>query len=344
MTRKPIELTDSPERGPAPVDLVSDVLSMLRLAGAIFLRAEFTSPWAYESPPPDDLASVLETSAERLILFHIIAEGQCWIRTTRGNLLDLCAGDVVVLPYADQHIVGSPERVPPSPIGELIPPPPWDQFPVVRYGGGGERTTIVCGYLHCDDPIFNPLLRTLPPLFSVQPPDGPAAAWISSSLQYALDAAEGRRTVSPSVALRLPEIVFGEVLRLYVESPTSVPSAWLAAVRDPVVGPALVEIHANPERRWTIDDLAKRVAYSRSTLDERFRRLLGRAPMQYLGEWRLQVAANLLQETKLSVAEVAHRVGYESEEAFNRAFKRTMGSPPAQWRQRAIVHPVVVSP
>src|SRR5262245_55052584 len=125
MTKKPLELTDSPERGSAPVDLVTDVLSMLRLAGAIFLRAEFTAPWAYESPAPDELASVLETDSERLILFHIIAEGHCWIQTSAGNQLELCAGDVVVLPYADQHVVGSAERVAPKPIGELIPPPPW---------------------------------------------------------------------------------------------------------------------------------------------------------------------------------------------------------------------------
>jgi AraC-like DNA-binding protein len=335
MTRTPKELTDSPDRAPqtAPLDLLAEVLSRIRLAGAILLRAEFSEPWAYESPPPGELARVLGPRIKRLILFHIFAEGRCWIRSSKGDCLEISEGEVAVLPYADQHVVGSPERVSPVPIGSILPAPPWHTFPSVCYGGGGARTTMVCGYLHCEDPIFDPVLRALPSLFSVRPPAGPAAAWVAASVQYALEASEGRRPASPGLAVRLPELLFSEVLRLYAESRPALPAGWLAALHDPVVGPALIELHNEPARRWTVAELARRTAYSRSTLNERFSRLLGRAPMRYLSEWRLQVAASLLRDTKLSAAMVAHRVGYESEEAFNRAFKRAMGSPPAQWRQ-----------
>jgi transcriptional regulator GlxA family with amidase domain len=191
----------------------------------------------------------------------------------------------------------------------------------------------VCGYLHCDDPLFAPVIGALPPLFSVQPPAGPAAAWVAASIQYALAASLGRQPSSSNLAVRLPELLFNEVLRLYVESNSPLGLGWLAAVRDPLVGPALIELHTEPAYKWTVEELAHRVACSRSTLNERFVRLLGRAPIQYLSEWRLQLAGSLLRDTTLSVAAVAYQVGYESEEAFNRAFKRAMGKPPAQWRQ-----------
>jgi AraC-like DNA-binding protein len=337
MTRTPNRLTEPPDfaQQSAAVDFVADVLATIRLAGAIFLRAEYTAPWAYESPPSDILTRLLQPEANRLILFHIIAEGSCEIRVQGGEFVTASAG-VVVLPYGEQHVMGSAEQVPPVPIGSLLPTPPWQEFPVIRYGGGGAKTSVVCGYLHCADPIFDPVVRALPPLFSVRPPTGPAAEWVAASIQYALDISSGRQPRSSPVAVRLPELLFLEVLRLYVEGAPPQLGSWLAALHDPVVGPALVALHAEPARKWTAEELAWQAACSRSTLNERFGRLLGRAPMQYLSDWRLHLAAGLLRDTTLAVAAVAYRVGYESEEAFNRAFKRTMGTPPAQWRRQAV--------
>ncbi len=337
MTRTPNELTDLPDRAPgsAPVDLLTDVLAAVRLAGAVFLRAEYTSPWAYESPPSAALTSILRPGAKRLILFHIIAEGSCWISVNSGDRLEVSEGDVVVLPYGEQHLMGSAELVPPVPIASLLPVPPWQQFPVIRYGGGGGRTSVICGYLHCDDPIFDPVVGALPPLFSVRPPAGPKAAWVAASIQYALDASDGHDARAGGLPVRLAELVFVEILKLYIDSASPQLSGWLAAVHDPIAGLAMAALHADPARKWTLDELAAHAACSRSTLNDRFGRLLGRAPMQYLNDWRLQVAAGLLRDTTLGVAGVAYRIGYESEEAFNRAFKRAMGSPPAQWRQSA---------
>jgi AraC-like DNA-binding protein len=332
-------LTDPPDltRTAAPLDLLANVLSRVRLAGAIFLRAEYSAPWAYESPTSQDLAGLLAPWARRLVLFHLVAEGRCWIRVAGGDQLEAEAGAVIVIPYGDQHVMGSASSVPPIAIASLLEPPPWATFPVIRYGGGGDPTKVVCGYLACDDPIFDPVVRALPRVFSVQPPSGPAATWMAASIQYALDASEGNASQSSAGILRLPELLFQEVLRLYVESAPPRLRGWLAALNDPIVGRALVELHADPARKWTADELAEHAACSRSTLNERFTRLLGRPPITYLGEWRVNLASNLLRDTPLAVGEVAYRVGYDSEEAFSRAFRRAMGKPPAQWRQDATV-------
>jgi AraC-like DNA-binding protein len=331
----PTALNDRPaqEERAAPLDVLSEVLSRVHLAGAIFLRAEYTAPWACQSPTASELQRLLRSRAKRLVLFHVIAEGSCWIRLSSGEYLEANAGDVLVLPYADQHAMGVAEHVPAVPMASLLPAPPWDEVPVIRQGGGGGRTNVICGYLHCDSPLFEPVVNALPPVFSVTPPDGPAADWITASAKYALETS----AISPTnagVALRLPELLFREVLRLYVQNGSPHLHGWLAALDDPIIGRALIELHREPARPWTLDELAERAACSRSTLNQRFSRLVGRAPMQYLAEWRLQIAAQLLQETTLGVAAVAYRVGYESEAAFNRAFKRAIGKPPAQWRSR----------
>jgi AraC-like DNA-binding protein len=194
---------------------------------------------------------------------------------------------------------------------------------------------VVCGYLNCDTLIFAPVVNALPPVFTVRPPSGAAANWVNASIEYALDASDVA-SGNASLARRLPELLFLEVLRLYLQSGPPQLSGWLAALHDPIAGHALTELHSEPARAWTLDELARRSACSRSTLNERFSRFVGRAPMQYLTEWRLQLSADLLQGTTLGVAAVAHRMGYESEAAFNRAFKRAIGQPPAQWRTTAI--------
>lgn len=346
MIAAPNKLTDppnfiTPSESPG---LLAEVLATIRLSGAIFLRAEYTTPWAYESPPPDVLTNILQPDAKRLILFHIVAEGRCWIGLERGEQLKAEQGEVIVLPYGEQHVMGSAQHVPSVPIGSLLPDPPWTEFPVIRYGGGGPRASVVCGYLTCDDPIFDPVVSALPPLFSVRPPAGPAADWVAASIKYALNVSRGHSS-GGSMALRLPELLFLEVLRLYVESGPPGLSRWLAALHDPVVGGALVALHAEPARKWTADELAWQTACSRSSLNARFARLLGRAPMQYLSDWRIQIAAGLLRDTSLTVSEVAVEVGYESEEAFSRAFKRAMGRPPARWRRHATAAmPVIGGP
>jgi AraC-like DNA-binding protein len=305
-------------------------LDRLRLEGALFLRAEFTECWAYESPPTG-MASMLHPGAQRLILFHLVADGTCWVELPDGERHWAQRGDVIVLPYGDQHRVGGVGPADVVPIADLLSPPPWDRMPLVTLGGGGARTAIVCGYLHSEDPLFDPRLGAFPPVFVVHPPAGPAAQWVQASILYALDVTSGGEGAG-AAARRLPALVVTEVLGLHLATAPAVDQGWVAAFHDPVLAPAMALLHGAPERKWTVAELAAATAVSRSALDGRFRHVLGRSPIRYLTEWRMHVAEDLLANTDLGVAAVARRVGYDSEEAFSRAFKRAHGEAPGAWR------------
>jgi AraC-like DNA-binding protein len=346
MTETPLQATETPDpasAGAGSFELVSQVLDLVRLGGALFLRAEFRAPWAYESPPGRELAEALLPGAGSLVLFHIIGEGRCWIALDDGLKHELQRGDVVVMPYGDQHSVGFPDDAEPVSITTLLPEPPWQEFPVIDYGGDGDYTLIVCGYLQGDDVLFDPLLRALPSLFVVRPPAGPAATWVSASIEYALMASQSPQGAS-RMNQRLPELLFSEVLRLYLESSDADLTGWLAALRDPVVGRALSLLHAEPARDWSVTELAAAVAVSKTVLVDRFGELLGRPPVRYLTEWRLNLASGLLRTTDLGVGEIGAKVGYNSEEAFSRAFKRELGKAPAHWRADTTDPPEIFGP
>lgn len=306
-------------------------LEALRLDGAIFFRAEFTERWSYESPPTE-LAGLLRPGAQRLILFHIVAAGRCWVRTGAGERHWASQGDVIVLPYGDLHFVGGAEEADCVPIVTLLAPPPWEQLPVLRYGGGGERTDVVCGYLHSEDPLFDPKMRAFPPVFVVRPPHGPASRFVEGAIGWALATTSEYEPAAP-VSTRLPELLLVEVLRLHLASAPAADHGWIAALRDPVLAPALAALHAAPERAWTVAELGAEAAVSRSLLDERFRLVLGRSPIRYLTDWRMHIAEELLATADLTVGEIARRVGYDSDEAFSRAFKRATGVSPSGWRR-----------
>jgi AraC-like DNA-binding protein len=204
---------------------------------------------------------------------------------------------------------------------------------LLRHGGGGARTDIVCGYLYSEDPLFDPAMRALPPVLVVQLPAGAAAGWVHASIAYSLaESAPPSNRSSSLISTRLPELVLIEVLRVHLATAPAVDRGWIAALNDPVLAPALACLHNSPERRWTVAELASEALVSRSLLDARFRQVLGRSPIRYLTEWRMHLADELLATTNIAVVAVARRVGYESEEAFSRAFKRERGLSPSHWR------------
>ena len=314
-------------------DVLTSALDRLRVEGAIFLRGEYTEEWAYESPTGEMMASLLRPGRERLLFFHIIANGKCWVAIEGGEPHWAERGDVVVIPYGHQHRMGGVAATECISVMELMSPPPWTELPVIRHGRGGDRTDVICGYLDVDDPLFDPALAALPAIFVVRP-TGAAAEWVESSLRYVVEATEAGASDS-RILTQLPELLFTEMIRLHLATAPAADRGWLAALRDPVLAPALAELHRAPERKWTVADLAAASHVSRSVLDERFRQLLGRSPIRYLTDWRLHVAKELLATTDLGVSAVARRVGYDSDEAFSRAFKRAFGQSPAHWRAHA---------
>jgi AraC-like DNA-binding protein len=320
----------APDGGSPPL-LLRTALEQLHLEGAIFFRSELTEAFAFDSTPAA-LADVLHPGAQRVILFHIVAVGSCWVATPGGDRHWAGQGDVIVLPYGDHHTIGGLAPAPSVPIVTLLDPPPWAYMPVVRHGGGGERCELVCGWLYSDDPLFDPALRALPPAFVVRPTPGPTAGWVQASINYSLEESAPSNLSPNTISTRLPELVLTEVLRLHLATAPASDEGWIAALRDPVLAPALSLLHSAPDHRWTVAELASGAAVSRSLLDDRFRRVLGRSPIRYLTEWRMHLAEELLATTDAGVGAVARRIGYDSEEAFSRAFKRAHGLSPSHWR------------
>jgi AraC-like DNA-binding protein len=321
-------IVDAPDRP----DALEAALQRLRIEGAVFLRAEYSDPWAYESLTAAATAQILRPGSDRVVLFHVIASGTCWVSVGGAEKHWASAGDVIVLPYGDQHQMGGVGEAAAVPLMMIIEPPPWRRMPVIRHGAAGSRTDVVCGFLHSQDPLFNPALRVFPPVFVVRPPGGPAADWVRANLEYALQQAEASPLGPDAIPTRLPELLLIEALRLHLATAPAIDTGWVAALRDPILSPALAALHGDPPHKWTVPELAAASAVSRSMLDARFREVLGRSPMRYLTDWRMHLAQDLLATTDLGVAAVARRVGYEAEEAFSRAFKRAHSRSPMAWR------------
>ena len=310
---------------------LADALARVKLSGAIFLHSEYTEAWAYESLASQDLAAVLAPGAAQIVIFHVVVSGSCWIEAG-SHMVWAHEGDVIVLPYNDQHRMGGHETAEIVPVMQLIDPPPWNALPHIVHGLGGARSELVCGFLACDDRLFDRGLGVFPPVFVVTPPEGPIRSWVKASSDLVLQQTSQVADDRIAAPTDIPQLLLREVLKLHLANAPATDTGWLAALRDPVVAPALAAIHGDPGRKWTLADLARAATTSSSVLDERFRSALGLAPIRYLTGWRMHVAEDLLRTTTLPVAAIAPRVGYESEEAFSRAFKRDHGTAPSVWR------------
>jgi AraC-like DNA-binding protein len=329
-----VDRMTSDEAAPLPAPF-SAALERLRLEGAIFLRAEYYDPWSYVSLSGSETAALLRPGTDRVVLFHLVASGTAWIEVDGEVRHWASAGDVIVLPYGDQHRMGGVGEAASVPLSSIMEPPPWQRMPIIRHGGPeGELTNVVCGFLHSEDVLFEPALGVFPRVFVVRPRDDAAAGWVNANIEYALTQADASPLGPDAIPTRLPELLLVEVLRHHLATAPALDHGWLAALGDPVLQPALAAIHGSPAERWSVTTLAARAAVSRSALDAHFRTVLGLSPIRYLTEWRMHLARDLLASTDLGVAAVARRVGYDAEEAFSRAFKRHSGAAPAQWRSR----------
>ena len=317
------------------MDALSDVLRIAHLTGGVFLHAEFSALWCIASHVTPEYCAPVLGSASHLILYHYVVEGGFHLRIEgeNGEALALGPGDVVVLPRNDLHLMGSDLGMPPVMSSEIIHPPKNGGLFSIRHGGNGPCTRMVCGFLGCDSAEGNPVIATLPSVLKLNIEEGGAAEWIRSTFQYAAEEVAAGRPGSETVLAKLSELLFVEAVRRYAELLPEDQTGWLAGLRDTHVARALALIHRDIGRAWTVDELGREVGLSRSALADRFIRLIGMPPMHYIASWRMQVAKQKLQNTSASLAQIADMVGYESEAAFSRAFKKAVGRAPATWRR-----------
>ena len=319
------------------MDALSAALSSVRMTGAIFADAICSAPWGFAVPAIDALERVVHMLApgtERVVGYHLVTEGKALVGLEASEDVALTAGDIVIIPHGDPHRVtnGTPSK--------LIDTSPalakWLAGDVssMELGGGGERTHFVCGYFGCERHAARLFLAGLPSLIKINLRTDAAGRWLENSIRHLLDEAKSRRPGGAVVLSKMAEAFFIETLRRYMQQLPLEQRGWLAGARDPVVGAALALLHRQPCHSWTVSELAAEIGASRSLVAERFVLFLGEPPLTYLVRWRLQLAARLLQTTQKTILQVAVDVGYESEAAFNRAFRREFGLPPAQYRRK----------
>ena len=317
------------------MDALSDVLRTSHFRSALFLHAEFTAPWCLFARMTGELCAPYMGATKHLIPYHYIVEGDLFVRVGDGEPLLLRQGELVLFPRNDSHTMGSDLKLSPKLVKDLVLPSVNGGLFTIRHGGGGAMTRMVCGYIGLDSSRENPVIATLPAIMSFRMEDAGPAEWIRSTFKYAADEIAAGRPGSETVLAKLSELLFVEAVRRYAENLPPEQTGWLAGLRDNAVARALALMHGNVARNWSVEEISSEVGLSRSTLSERFTRVIGMAPMQYLAHWRMQVAAQRLKGTSTPLARIAELVGYESEASFSRAFKRAFGTAPATWRRSA---------
>ena len=326
------------------MDALSDLLHAVKLNGALFLEARFTAPWCIETHPSYGAAEMLRP-LNPVVFFHIVTEGRCKVRLAAGGEpIDIASGDLVLMPQGDTNLLGSDLQLAPVDADSLMRPAPPGGMPTIDHGGGGDEARILCGFLSCDKALCRLLLDALPRLLHVPLGDGPGAVWLMSLARRGAQENTAPGPGSATLLSKLAELLFVEAMRRYIETLPERQTGWLAGLRDRYVGRALGLMHERPAHDWTVDDLAEGVGLSRSALAQRFGDLLGQPPMQYLTRWRLVLAAAALRSSDRAIAGIAEESGYESESAFNRAFKREFEMPPAAWRRQRTRNPVSAKP
>lgn len=315
------------------MDALSEVLKAVTLESAFFYNAEFSAPWSFHSPESHKLAPYINRSSGHVIVYHLLIEGQAYARLG-DERLGIVPGDVLIFPHGDAHSLES------GPCANTVNGEAKLQrifsegLKLCRIGGGGDIARFMCGYMVCEPKLSEVLLAGLPRMFKVNLRSDESGQWVENSIRYSILAAEASHAGGRAVLAKLCEALFAETLRRYMRELPDQQTGWLAGARQPEVGKALALMHRHPAEPWTIASLAHQVGSSRSVLAARFRNYLGEPPLAYLTRWRLQWGAQMLNSSSYSVAQIASRVGYESEQAFNRAFKRQFGNPPARYRNR----------
>jgi AraC-like DNA-binding protein len=314
------------------MDALSEILRAVKIGGAVFFNGVCGAPWCIRSPPAKAFGRYVASASSHLIEFHLIADGRAYIRVGEETM-PLAAGDIVMIPHGDAHYMGNGLASETLDTEDSLPALLTGEIQFTRLGGDGEETRLVCGYLACEARLIQPLLAGLPHVLRVHVRTDAYGALLESLLRHAVEQFSAAAPGSGVIVARLAEVAFAEVLRRYLTQMPPARSGWLAGAADPAVGRALAELHQRPAHAWSLDELAHKAGLSRSTLTDRFARYLGQGPIAYLTDWRLELAAESLRTTSRSVLQIAGEVGYDSEAAFNRAFRRRFSTPPARYRR-----------
>jgi AraC-like DNA-binding protein len=325
------------------MDALSEVLKTVKLDSAFFFNAEFSTPWSFRSPAACKLAPYINRSGGHVIVYHLLIEGHAYAQLGDERLA-IVPGDVVIFPHGDSHTFESgPSAEAVDGEGELQRI--FSQgLKLSRMGGGGEIARFVCGFMVCEPSLSQVFLAGLPAMFKVNIRQEQSGQWLENSIRYSLADTNSSDAGAQVVLAKLSEALFIETLRRYMSLLPEGQTGWLAGARDAEVGKVLALIHRQPAAPWTIAALAREAGISRPVLAARFRQCLGEPPVAYLTRWRLQLGAQMLSSTSDSVAQIASKVGYDSEQAFNRAFKRNFGNPPARYRNETRTRPNRVEP
>lgn len=319
-------------------DPLSDVLRAIRLSGALFFAVDAAAPSGVDVPPADRIAPIVLPGTQHVVSYDIVLQGTGWVRMAGMDPVRFEPGDILVFPHADPYaLLSDPEEEPAFDLDAtagFLRDMAAGKLPfMVREGGSGpERTQFVCGYLGCDIRPFNPLLATLPRFIRITRSRVDPDDLLDRLIRLTIEESRLRRFGGRAIGLGLSELIFIEVLRRYLEALPMDRAGWLSGLRDPAVARVLGLLHGEPARHWSLDDLASAAGLSRAVLAERFARFVGYPPMRYLTLWRMQLAARLIGDGRRTVAAVAEDVGYDSEAAFSRAFKRVTGAAPSLWR------------
>jgi AraC-like DNA-binding protein len=316
-------------------DALSNILGKVRLDGAVYFDGEFSAPWGIDIPHACGYAPYLCAGADHVVSYHLFLEGECSLQLQGEAEVRIRPGDLVLMPHGHAHKLwnGSPTAW--HDASASLQRHVSGDLRTLRTGAAGEVTRVVCGYLACDHRAAELFLAALPPLLVVNVRGDDTGRWIESSIRHLVGEAASGRAGSGALLSRMGEALFVESLRRWIDSVPETQAGWLAGMRDPAVARTLALIHADPSKPWSVDELARQAGASRSVLAERFSRLVGETPLAYLANLRMRTAARMLEDTRKTVIEIAADVGYESEAAFNRAFKRQFGEPPARFRRNA---------
>jgi AraC-like DNA-binding protein len=317
---------------PPTADPLTEALQFLRMEGIFYCRSELTAPWSLGLPPMPDC-----------VWFHVVTAGSCVVVDSRGGRRAVRRGDLVILPHGAGHSAADDPDLEPAAVMDLPHDYLSPSYAILRHGGGGDRVDLICGAVRLAHPAARSLIEVLPEMIHVDPSTSRRALeWLPSILgMIAAETAEPQPG-GEAVVTRLCDILVISAIRSWLDTDPAARTGWLGALQDPQIGQAVALIHREPERDWTVAELAATVAMSRSAFSARFSELVGEGPVQYLTKWRMHVATDILREEQLTVARVAERLGYASEAAFSRAYKRTTGIAPGTVRRAGTAEPLLL--